>query len=77
MTKDGYAGVNFEHAWGDGVAVLRYMQEIHKDSKEKPQVLLDTKTVNDNGNELFRLGTLIRISSHKIKFIILYFRTYS
>ena len=24
VTKDGTLGVNFEHAWGDGVAVLRY-----------------------------------------------------
>lgn len=23
VTRDGYAGINFEHSWGDGVAVLR------------------------------------------------------
>ncbi|XP_055349228.1 LOW QUALITY PROTEIN: carnitine O-palmitoyltransferase 2, mitochondrial-like [Paramacrobiotus metropolitanus] len=28
----GRAGVNFEHAWGDGVAVLRFVNEIHKDA---------------------------------------------
>lgn len=26
VAKDGTAGVNFEHSWGDGVAVLRYFQ---------------------------------------------------
>ncbi|KAL3289715.1 hypothetical protein HHI36_023115 [Cryptolaemus montrouzieri] len=55
ITKDGYAGVNFEHAWGDGVAVLRYMQDIYKDSKEKPRVNVNTKTVSDSMDEVFRL----------------------
>lgn len=32
VTKDGWAGVNFEHAWGDGVAVMRFFNDIHKDS---------------------------------------------
>ncbi|XP_051164325.1 carnitine O-palmitoyltransferase 2, mitochondrial-like isoform X2 [Leptopilina boulardi] len=31
ITKDGYAGVNFEHSWGDGVAILRYFQDIKAD----------------------------------------------
>jgi len=26
VSKDGYAGINFEHSWGDGVAILRYFQ---------------------------------------------------
>ncbi|XP_014214245.1 carnitine O-palmitoyltransferase 2, mitochondrial isoform X2 [Copidosoma floridanum] len=37
VTKDGFAGLNFEHAWGDGVAVLRYFQDIKKDISEKPR----------------------------------------
>ncbi|XP_042907530.1 carnitine O-palmitoyltransferase 2, mitochondrial isoform X2 [Parasteatoda tepidariorum] len=32
ITKDGKAALNFEHAWGDGVAVMRYFNEIYKDS---------------------------------------------
>lgn len=28
MTGDGVAGINFEHSWGDGVAVLRYFKVI-------------------------------------------------
>ena len=29
MCKDGKAAVNFEHAWGDGVAVLRFFNEVN------------------------------------------------
>jgi carnitine O-palmitoyltransferase 2 len=32
LSKDGWAGLNFEHAWGDGVAVMRFFNEIHADS---------------------------------------------
>jgi len=34
LTKDAWAGVTFEHAWGDGVAVLRFFNDIHRDSTE-------------------------------------------
>ena len=30
VTANGRAGVNWEHAWGDGVAVLYYFNEVHK-----------------------------------------------
>ena len=30
ICKDGKAAVNFEHAWGDGVAVLRFFNEVIK-----------------------------------------------
>lgn len=26
VTQDGFAGINFEHSWGDGVAVLRFLK---------------------------------------------------
>lgn len=38
VDKDGTAGINFEHSWGDGVAVLRYFNEIYKDTTNNPQV---------------------------------------
>ncbi|XP_048832616.1 carnitine O-palmitoyltransferase 2, mitochondrial [Brienomyrus brachyistius] len=38
LSKDGHAAVNFEHSWGDGVAVLRFLNEVFKDTTEKPQV---------------------------------------
>ncbi|KAG9460880.1 hypothetical protein GDO78_018963, partial [Eleutherodactylus coqui] len=39
MTADGTAAINFEHSWGDGVAVLRFQNEVFKDSTERPSVL--------------------------------------
>uniref|UniRef100_A0A182P8A9 Choline/carnitine acyltransferase domain-containing protein n=1 Tax=Anopheles epiroticus TaxID=199890 RepID=A0A182P8A9_9DIPT len=36
VAKDGTAGINFEHSWGDGVAVLRYFQEIFKETTTAP-----------------------------------------
>lgn len=38
VTKDGQAAINFEHSWGDGVAVLRFQNEVFKDTTEKPLV---------------------------------------
>jgi carnitine O-palmitoyltransferase 2 len=38
VDKDGTAGINFEHSWGDGVAVLRYFNEVYKDTTTKPFV---------------------------------------
>ncbi|XP_029356245.1 carnitine O-palmitoyltransferase 2, mitochondrial isoform X2 [Echeneis naucrates] len=38
ITKDGQAAINFEHSWGDGVAVLRFQNEIFKDTTEQPLV---------------------------------------
>ena len=35
MTRDGQSAINFEHSWGDGVAVLRFFNEVYKDSCEK------------------------------------------
>jgi carnitine O-palmitoyltransferase 2 len=29
VTADGQAAVNFEHAWGDGVAVMRFFNEVY------------------------------------------------
>ncbi|CAL8255365.1 unnamed protein product [Merluccius merluccius] len=38
LARDGQAAINFEHSWGDGVAVLRFQNEIFKDTTEKPLV---------------------------------------
>lgn len=38
VTENSLCGINFEHSWGDGVAVLRYMQDIFKDVQQNPQV---------------------------------------
>ncbi|PVD24049.1 hypothetical protein C0Q70_14518 [Pomacea canaliculata] len=36
VTKQGTAAVNFEHSWGDGVAVLRYFRELYKETTTSP-----------------------------------------
>ncbi|KHJ40580.1 hypothetical protein D918_09355 [Trichuris suis] len=38
---DGLAGVNFEHSWGDGVAVLRFMEDISRDVRQNNWVEMD------------------------------------
>lgn len=45
IDKSGTTGVNFEHSWGDGVAVLRYFNEIYKDMTNNPFVNSKTNTV--------------------------------
>ena len=57
MSDDGVACVNFEHSWGDGVAVLRYFREVFKDSTEKPQVHPTTTPIDANSSQrVQRLG---------------------
>ena len=36
VCRNGLSGIHFEHSWGDGVAVLRFFNEIYKDSTENP-----------------------------------------
>lgn len=38
LTGDGRASINFEHSWGDGVAVLRYFNDVYTDSVERPHI---------------------------------------
>lgn len=38
VTKDGHSCINFEHSWGDGVAVLRFFTETYNDSIKNPQL---------------------------------------
>uniref|UniRef100_A0A8C8VLW3 Choline/carnitine acyltransferase domain-containing protein n=1 Tax=Pelusios castaneus TaxID=367368 RepID=A0A8C8VLW3_9SAUR len=39
VTSDGTAGINFEHSWGDGVAVLRFVNEVYRNSTRHPAIL--------------------------------------
>lgn len=48
MTQDGCSGVNFEHSWGDGVAVLRFFQELYSETIKKPFIHPDSKPANNN-----------------------------
>uniref|UniRef100_A0A182QK97 Choline/carnitine acyltransferase domain-containing protein n=1 Tax=Anopheles farauti TaxID=69004 RepID=A0A182QK97_9DIPT len=50
VAKDGTAGINFEHSWGDGVAVLRYFQEIFKETTTAPFAHPGLQGANDPSN---------------------------
>ena len=38
VAEGGLSAINFEHAWGDGVAVLRFMTEVYRDTTQNPYV---------------------------------------
>ncbi|XP_039487171.1 carnitine O-palmitoyltransferase 2, mitochondrial [Drosophila santomea] len=42
ISADGTTAINFEHSWGDGVAVLRYFNELYKDTLKQPFVSTET-----------------------------------
>ncbi|KAH8235171.1 hypothetical protein KR032_009629 [Drosophila birchii] len=42
VSADGTTAINFEHSWGDGVAVLRYFNELYKDTLQQPFVSTET-----------------------------------
>jgi len=46
VAANGKAALNFEHSWGDGVAVLRYVNEIYDDSLRSPK--FDSASVQPN-----------------------------
>ncbi|VDM01472.1 unnamed protein product [Schistocephalus solidus] len=48
VNQSGTAGINFEHSWGDGVAVLRFFNEIFKDTELKPAVHPDVLSGTDS-----------------------------
>ncbi|XP_050425951.1 carnitine O-palmitoyltransferase 2, mitochondrial isoform X2 [Adelges cooleyi] len=52
VCSDGTAGLNFEHSWGDGVAVLRYFQDISKDSVDSPRCHPGDFSVEINSDNL-------------------------
>lgn len=66
FTKDGVGGVNFEHSWGDGVAVLRYFQDIYKESIDNPHVHPATKPSDDVS------GNVQKLSMIKSNFVLKY-----
>ncbi|XP_075974466.1 carnitine palmitoyltransferase 2 [Anticarsia gemmatalis] len=48
VTSDGVAGINFEHSWGDGVAVLRFFQDIFAETTKNPFIHPDSKPADSN-----------------------------
>ena len=54
FTTDGQAALNFEHAWGDGVAVMSYFNEVVKDVSEKARIHPDSKPANIDASQYVR-----------------------
>uniref|UniRef100_A0A8C9SIS4 Carnitine palmitoyltransferase 2 n=1 Tax=Scleropages formosus TaxID=113540 RepID=A0A8C9SIS4_SCLFO len=44
VTKNGRAGIQFEHSWADGLTIFRLLNEIFKDTTEWPQVSPGSQT---------------------------------
>nr|XP_058919787.1 carnitine O-palmitoyltransferase 2, mitochondrial isoform X2 [Kogia breviceps] len=75
IAKDGTAAVHFEHAWGDGVAVLRFFNEVFKDSTQAPAVTPQSQPANTDSSVAvqklnFKLNDALKtgISTAKEKF---------
>lgn len=68
VCKDGTAGVNFEHSWGDGVAVLRYFNEIYNETINSPICQpSDVQNAHDaNASEnVFKIGWFFATVTYK------------
>lgn len=75
VCRNGVSGINFEHSWGDGVAVLRFFNDIFEDSVDNPScspaqlVSIDSITSNFRKLDLTLNSSLeTKISSAKEKF---------
>lgn len=52
--------MNFEHSWGDGVAVLRFFQDIYKDAANHPHVHPGSeKSLMDTSAHVRKLGKFV------------------
>lgn len=50
VAEDGTAAVHFEHAWGDGVAVLRFFNEVFRDSTQSPAITPQSQPAATNSS---------------------------
>nr|AXY87732.1 carnitine O-palmitoyltransferase 2 [Eriocheir sinensis] len=51
FTADGQLALNFEHAWGDGVAVMSYFNEMTKELANRPHIHPDTKPASIDASQ--------------------------
>ena len=56
VDPEGHAAVNFEHAWGDGVAVIRFFNEVYKESISS-EVLPEEEANDDFAKDEYRSTT--------------------
>lgn len=55
FTADGQTAINFEHSWGDGVAVMSYFNEVYKDVNEKARIHPDSTPANIDASQYVRI----------------------
>lgn len=58
VDKAGVSAMNFEHSWGDGVAILRLMEEIKADSEKNHFVSPDTEPIPEKCAHFRKLGSV-------------------
>ena len=57
VSGNGKSCVNFEHAWGDGVAVLRYFNEVFDETTKRAFATPDLQPAKvDSADVISRLG---------------------
>lgn len=52
VAKDGTAAVNFEHSWGDGVAVMRYVNDVYREVTTRPIITADMTSSSGNAGDV-------------------------
>ena len=60
LDQNGVASLNFEHSWGDGVAVLRLFNELFDDTTKGKFVTPETKPATHKSNIVKKLGDCCR-----------------
>lgn len=66
VAKDGTSAINFEHSWGDGVAVLRLFNEVYKEITQSPFVQpsdISTAGNEDVSEDIIHVGELVDVSA--------------
>lgn len=48
ITKDGHSAINFEHSWGDGVAILRFFNDTYNDTTRNPQITSPIENIDSS-----------------------------
>ncbi|KAK1338966.1 hypothetical protein QTO34_019635 [Cnephaeus nilssonii] len=84
IAKDGTATVHFEHAWGDGVAVLKFSNEVFKGSIQAPAITPQSQpastdssvAVQRGGKEFLKKQKLSPDSVPRLAFQMAFLRQY-
>ena len=69
LDKSGQAAIHFEHAWGDGISILRYVNDMYKDSLRS--TFSPTSIKGGESGEVrrldFKLDSEVRVAIEKAK----------